>query len=265
MDSEAKKEVARLLESERKFEAIQYLQNKFNISTDDARMLIEAVEREINSEIPGSATFNTLPDSALPESVQQEIEDLIRREKKIEAIKRLTEIGNMTLQEALAKVEEVQKKIDPNYKPQDSSKGCGGCGNKLFGIFFGILSAGLSGLALLIFWAQSEQIKASDVVTGTVTSFVEDEGSTAPVISYQWKGKELVYTSNLYSTPSAYDLNETVTLYVKRENPQEVIIDSFTDRWLAVTILSGMGGFFLLLTLAFLYTGKKLKPVKQSK
>ncbi|MFZ6010919.1 MAG: DUF3592 domain-containing protein, partial [Bacteroidota bacterium] len=76
-------------------------------------------------------------------------------------------------------------------------------------------------------------------------------------ITFQWRGEERVYHSKVYSSPPDYQIGEELTIFVNQENPEEVIIDSFTDRWLIVTVIGCVGAFFILTMVLFLFVSRK--------
>jgi hypothetical protein len=43
----------------------------------------------------------------------------------------------------------------------------------------------------------------------------------------------------------------------KLENPEDVIVNTFSDRWLLIVIFGGIGSFFMLFWGLFMFTGRK--------
>jgi hypothetical protein len=66
-----------------------------------------------------------------------------------------------------------------------------------------------------------------------------------PVISYSWDGKDLLYASNTYTNPPAYERGEKVELFVNPSDPRDVWINTFIERYLVIIIIGGLGCFFL--------------------
>ncbi|HEX5167615.1 MAG TPA: DUF3592 domain-containing protein [Cyclobacteriaceae bacterium] len=101
-------------------------------------------------------------------------------------------------------------------------------------------------------------------MTGKVISLEPNNDSDgtdtyAPVVSYFWKEEERTYRSTTYSYPPAYDIGEEVELFVNRDEPEKVYLNTFSDRWLTVAILAGIGGFFLFFAMILSFIGRKLK------
>ena len=71
-----------------------------------------------------------------------------------------------------------------------------------------------------------------------------DGDGFAPIIEYEWEGKSYRYTPTTRTNPSAYNVGEAVGIYIDRKNPSEPLIDSFTDRWLGITIVGGIAFLF---------------------
>ena len=115
------------------------------------------------------------------------------------------------------------------------------------------------GIAAYFFIDKNKQIANSFLATGVVIDFVVDEG-LAPVISYEVDGRPYQYISSIYSNPPAFELNESVVIYVNKDDPNDIIINSFINKWLIVTIFASFGLVFALIGLLVL----KLKSSGQS-
>ena len=96
------------------------------------------------------------------------------------------------------------------------------------------------GLALYFYVDKDSQLANSNLATGVVVDYIVGEG-LAPVIAYEIEGTQYRYTSNIYSTPPPYELNETVEIYISKDDPNSVIINSFSNKWLIVTIFASFG------------------------
>jgi len=257
---ETKEEVKRLLASGQKLQAIQYLTDTFQISSQEANVLVEAVEREEEANVQESPAFS-VSSTALSGDLKTQVEQLLRANKKMEAIKLVSARTESGLKAALDLVEEVEKEINPNFK---RAGGCVGGGFKLISIFFFAVSFLLLGGAGLTYYYEEESIEKSDLTKGKVISLEpnnDNDGTEtyAPVVSYVWNGQERTYRSTMYSYPPAYEVGEEVELFVNREDPEKVYINSFADRWLMVTILGGIGSFFLIFAIILSVVSRKVK------
>jgi ribosomal protein L7/L12 len=272
--SEAKQEVARLLTAGQKNEAITYIQETFQISLIDAKALVEVVEKELNTIGP---TFNT-PTSDVPqppitldtrvetdlnidtigEPLKEEVKRLIIDGKKIEAVKLVKEQFGKGLKEALEMVDQVQKEIDPSLIPASSKSGC--TKNLLRGIavLFGIAAFVMIVLSALAWWAIDDQVSRSDHIKGKVVNLNQTtDGMYAPVISYEWKGAAKEYTSTFSSNPPDYSIGDEIYVLVDRENEDNIMLDTFTDRWLGLLIFAGIGLFFTFFTVMLAFAARR--------
>lgn len=254
--SEAKKEVERLVRQGQKLQAIKYLMDTFGTTLAESKVLAEAVEREIAAEA-GESLSNTLQGSALQGNLKGEVIQLLQAGKKLDAIKLVKQTNNTGLKEALKLVEELDKETNPNYRSVQVSSGCAGGASKVMAILFGLVAFLLLAVAGMIYYFQTETIKNSNQLTGVVIDFQTSEGSTAPIIAYHQHGQEKRYKSTVYSTPPAYVLKEEVPMFVNRDDPDDVILDTFTDRWLAIVVLGGFAAFLALFVALFLFIGRK--------
>jgi hypothetical protein len=92
--------------------------------------------------------------------------------------------------------------------------------------------------------------------TGRVVALRQsNDGGAAPVVAYTAAdGRERIYQSSTYSTPS-YQVGDIVDIAYDPAEPDSAAIDSWTSRWLMPTIFGGVGsvhfslGMFGLLTI----------------
>jgi hypothetical protein len=60
-----------------------------------------------------------------------------------------------------------------------------------------------------------------------------------PIVEYEYEGT--TNSSSFRSTGSDYYVGERIEILVDTENPGNVLINTFTERWLMVTVLGGFG------------------------
>lgn len=257
--TEAKNEVQRLLQQHQKIAAIKYLCDTFGVSLQESKILVEAVEKELSTTSqPVSAAIGGQTSTALSGALKAQVISLLLANKKIDAVKLVKTELNTGLKNALILVEEVDKETNPNYRSVSLGKGCLGGGFGLFSTIFGLIGLLLLGIAGIIYYYQQRTIENSNTVTGVVVDFrTKNSGTTSPVIAYEWQGEKKLYYSSAYSNPPAYDMNEEVQMFVNRTDPNDVVVNTFTDRWLAITIVGGLGSFFLLFGALFMFAGRK--------
>jgi hypothetical protein len=253
--AEAKNEVQRLLQQQQKDEAVKYLCDTFGVSVSESQVLVEAVEKEMSQEI---APISQPSSTALDGPLKEEVIRLLQANKKIEAVKRVKTDLNTGLKEALVLVEEVDKAINPNYRSVNLNTGCLKGGFRAVAVIFGFIGLGFIGITGILYYLEHQTIKNSDITKGVVVDFrTGDEGGSAPVISYEMDSKKKLYYSNTYSSPPAYEMNEEVSLFVNRSDPDDVIVDTFMDRWFLMVLFGGIGSFFILFCALFMFVGRK--------
>jgi len=260
LSTEAKREVERLLRAGRKAEAIRYIQSTFNVSPEDATVLAEAAEREMAP----NATIDSIPASPdqLSPDEKMQVENFIRSNQKIHAVRYIKTAKRISLKKALGLVEAVQKEIDPDFVPGRIGGGCLSGGMQVMAIFLFFGSLMMLGGAALNHYLNTENLKNSQPVTGTVIAmepYADGGESVAPVIAYTWQDKEMTYHSKTFSYPPAYHTGEKVEIFVNTQNPEDVFINSFADRWLVITILGSIGGFMLLLAVVLWIFSRKVR------
>lgn len=272
ISSEAKQEVARLLTAGQKNEAITYLQETFQISLIDAKALVEVVEKQLDAPPPSwdmpaadvqPKAFETRLDNdpttdTVWGPIREEVKSLIIAGKKIEAVKLVKNHFGKGLKEALEMVDEVQKEIDPSLVPASSRSGCGKILFRVLAILFGVVAFIMFAITAIGWWAIEDQIKQSDRVKGRVVNLIQTaEGNYSPVVSYEWQGTSSEYTGTFSSNPPDYAIGDEVDLFVDRENTSNIMIDSFTDRWLGLIIFAGIGLFFTFFTVLLAFAARR--------
>lgn len=264
MSQEARKEAERLLRNGQKIEALKYLADTYGVSLQESKLLVEALELELfgkpqplpeEPEMQGEESLTNEDADFFEDEDRKDIEHLLRTKSKIEAVKWLKEKRDLGLKEALRRVEIIEREINPNA-PQ-AGKGCATNIFLLVGSIFSLVGLILLGIGGLIYSLDADIVQEPNKAQGVVTDLLRNGNMSAPVITYTWQGKEYKYESNSYTSPSAFDYNEAVTLYVNPEDPNEVVIDTFSERWLAIVILGGIGIVFAGMGIIFVFVSRR--------
>jgi hypothetical protein len=69
----------------------------------------------------------------------------------------------------------------------------------------------------------------TEVVREVTEMYYVDEGGGAPVMQYEWRGKKHSYASRTYSSPPEYEVGQIISLYVNREEPDEISSTRFRN------------------------------------
>ena len=259
LTSEAKQEAEKLLRSGDRQGALEYLTSTFNVSSGDARVLLEALEQEIILRQGASAASPAAPADGNAK-MKLVIGQFLEQGRKLEAVKYVRHVMNLDLREALTTVDKVGNEINPQYGATNIA-GISGClrvvakGLGAFLLFVSLLFLAAAGI---IYYFQLKSVSQSDRVSGKVTEMKSlDSDATAPVIEYEWKGKLRSHESHTYSSPPDYKVGEAVSLFVNREDTGDVIIDTFADRYALIVGLGFIGGVLCLISIVFLYFGRR--------
>jgi len=180
----------------------------------------------------------------VPEEQKQHVRKLLKEGKRILAIKYLSQNFGLPLKDAKRMADLIEQDIINDGetlgvdkgRPLPNMKGC------FVGKIFQIISLILLGLALYFFIDDYELVSNGEQVIATVV-----DSPSKPVFEYEVNGEIFTFESSVTSTPPSYYLGEEVAIYVDPNQPNEILIDTFTDRWLAITILGSMGTIFLLI------------------
>ncbi|MEX2233612.1 MAG: DUF3592 domain-containing protein [Cyclobacteriaceae bacterium] len=257
MTIEARQEVEKFLRAGERLRAVQYLNNTFNISLQDAELLVAALEQEIGINAEATAVPATTSTTTLDGPLKAEVTQLLQTGRKLDAVKSVRKNLHVGLKEALVMVEEVAREANPNYVSFNLT-GCLQVAAKGLGIFLMIVSIMFLAAAGIIYYLQEQSISNSDRVSGEVTEMKTiDTGGSAPVVSYEWSGKRRTYESNYYASPPDYQVGQTVSLYVNRDDPDDILIDTFVNRYALIVGLLVPGAVLLLISIGFLYFAKR--------
>jgi ribosomal protein L7/L12 len=237
MTHQARQEIERLLQKGEKIGAIKHLKDAYGFSLEQSKILVEAIEGKIDAA--SANPYLNRVSSKLDEAAKAHVSNLLKSGNKIQAVKFVKETLRLRLKEAKDQVEELEKILQPGMTAKTSA---------IFNpvsvirVVFGGVGAIMLAIAGYLVFAQSQSIANSELVTGRVVRMqATSDGMTAPVIEYQWNDKNWLHASTTYSSPPAYEVNEAVPIYVNRQDPTDITVDTFTDRWFLITILGSMG------------------------
>ena len=257
MTGEAKQEVTKLLRAGNRSGAIQYLNHTFNISTQDATTPVEAVEREISNTSQMVSESQSVSIPTLDEAIKTQVAQLLQTGRKSDAVKYVRKNLQLGSKEALVMVEKIAKENNPNYVSINLT-GCMQTVAKGVGIFLMIVSFIFLAAAGMIYFFQYRSVSNSDRVTGKVTEMQSlDNGGSAPVVEFEWLEKKRSYASNYYTSPPDYEVGQTVSLYINREDTDDITLDTFSDRYAVIVGLSVPGAILLAISIGFLYFGRR--------
>ncbi len=139
-------------------------------------------------------------------------------------------------------------------------KGCRHTMFKYAAIICGFIGIPPLLIACGIYLYRDQQISESSIVAGIVTelkpyhSYGEPVEYT-PIISYEVNNQNYTIEALVYGDTPEFEEGESVALYVHRDNPNVVIINTFTQKWFMVILIGSIGmvltmGMFTLLLLS---------------
>lgn len=180
---------------------------------------------------------------------KEELKKLLQAGNRIEAVKYARDTFNVSLKDAVRLVNTVDQEMNPGKKIKiDSFTQDSGIPKIAFYVFGG-LGILFMGIAVVLFYFDQRAVHTFTKTTGVVVANRLDQdadGSTyAPDVTFQWEGKELMYRSSTYSNPPSFQIGEQVDLYVNPSNPYDVVIDSFSQRFVVIIVFDVLGITFL--------------------
>lgn len=190
-----------------------------------------------------------------PEQKEHAI-DLIETGNKLEAVRYFQKILSLDAEQALALTEKLETEIEdgPEIDPQfeqklEARRQTGLNIGKIVGNLFMGIGLVMLGFAAYLVYAHQQFEKRALTVTGTVVAYhshisYDDNSSTtmyAPEFEYTVKGKTYNYVTSSSSSFKTYAIGDEVDVLVDPDNPQEVLVNSFMEKWFLPVLLGAMG------------------------
>lgn len=197
-------------------------------------------------EIPQK--FHTLPESPIVVSMnitdeqKDHVRNLLIRGHKIEAVKYIRDNFGLSLKESKELAELIDQDIaDDEYQapPSAFKRASASKAGSGIGLIFGLLGAAMLSVAIYIFISNQKFLGTAVPVVGVVVS-----NPHQPVIDYEYEGTMHSYYSTVSSDPPSYNMGEEVQIFVNPANPDDVMVNTFTERWFLIALLGGMGLMF---------------------
>lgn len=179
---------------------------------------------------------------------------LIKEGRTIEAIKYLRQELLLDLKTASRLVRAITDQMDPSEitrPPSAPFRSFDKLSIIIPGIFLliGIVMLGVAGY---LYTNQQDLIEKGVKVKARVVS-----NPASPLFEYEFEGNIYQYQSSVSSNPPSYEMGEEIEFFVDINNPSDGLANTFTDRWLAIAIVGGMGAIFsavsLLVIMVFRY------------
>jgi hypothetical protein len=178
--------------------------------------------------------------------IKGKVKKLLQEGKKLEAVKFARDFLKIVLVEAKELVEAAESEFiaSGHYNPR---KGIDLNGTPLILVIFGLIGILFLSIAGFFYWRDYQHTKDSVSVSGTVIKLNYEGNATAPLVQYKWNGADRIYSSNVFSSPSAFEVGETVEMLVNIDDPSDVVINQVTERYLFAMVFGFLGSIFVLI------------------
>ncbi|MEQ1586710.1 MAG: DUF3592 domain-containing protein [Cyclobacteriaceae bacterium] len=252
LNDQIKAKVKDFIAKGQKIEAIKYLRENYPLSLSEAKDWIDYLSGEASVE-PGELP-HTKP-TPLTAVAREKVKSLVRAGKQLQAIKYLRDEYQLSLVQAKELVD-----VASNESGVQSAVSFMNSGVIAYYIFGGIGTLFLV-LAAYFYWQDYTITHDSIIVSGKVIELqfgsADRESGALPVVSYQWKGQPKLYYGSIYSNPPAVEVGEKVDLIVSRNNPDQVTLNIFSERYLFMIVFGFLGLIFALIGYLGLFTRVK--------
>lgn len=181
---------------------------------------------------------------------------LIASGRQLEAVRYLREVLGVSLEQGMALAEKLEAEeggaVTPLAQRVTTHLKSGSSVAKLVGRIFMTVGLLMIGVAAYFVYSNRQFEQRARPVQGTVVDFqsyvsTNDNSSTTmykPVFEYVFNGKTYTYVSTTSSSSPEFEVGEKVNILVNPQNPEDVLVDSFLEKWLISLILGIMGTFF---------------------
>jgi hypothetical protein len=185
----------------------------------------------------------------LPQLHKEEIKQLLRAGDRLKAVKLARETFHISLHDAVRLVNTVDQELNPGKNITIHAFVQRGKVPFLATILLVMLGIIFMGVAIAMFYFDQKAVNTFTKTPGKViamTNTGDAEGASfAPVVAFQWEGRELEFQSSTSSNPPGFQVGEAVELYVNPANPYDAVINSFGQRFTGMLIFGFMGMVFL--------------------
>lgn len=152
--------------------------------------------------------------------------------------------------------QDIFRRVKPLF---GSGTGCAVIILRVIAIFLCFFAFGFVLSCGIMYITNSVQISNSDLVEGEVIDFDRTEDGAAPIIDYHLNGESHHAKGTVYSTPPAYVVGEIVEVYVKREDPSSVLINTYMERWQFIVFFGTAAALFLLPAIILFIIASRLR------
>lgn len=194
---------------------------------------------------------------------KEEAASLIRMGEKLEAVRFLQETLNIDAEQALLlaeKLEEEEEKSDTSdlrkqleKAKQEMSSSKGFKMGVTVGLIFMSLGILMLAFGFYFFYDNYQFAKRAVPVVGHVVDYdsyysTDDDGGGStmytPIYEYTYQGNKKTHASSVSSSGRDFDIGEEVEILVDPDDPNEILVNTFWDRYFAVVILGFLGSLF---------------------
>jgi len=231
-----------------KIAAIKYLREQYPISLKEASDWVEYLRGGTPAK---PSAFSETP--TLTTIAKEKVKSLVQNGKYIQAIKYLKEEFRLSLEHA-------KELIDLASREAGASPGFSMKGTALGMYMFALFGSLFFIVATYFYWKDYQITHDSITVTGSVIELQYDNSDHSsgaiPVVEYTWKGKTKVHHGSTYSNPPAVEVGEKVEVIIWRTDPDKVILDLISERYLLIFIFGILAFVFGAIGYAgIFYTG----------
>jgi ribosomal protein L7/L12 len=249
LSSVVKDKVKDFIGKGQKMAALKYLRKQYPLSLQEARDWVEYLGGRITAKPPPFSEAPTLTIIA-----KEKVKSMVQKGESIQAIKYLKEEFQLSLQQA-------KELVDLASHEVGVSQSFSVRGTAIPMYLFALSGTVFFAVALHFFWKDYLITHDSITVTGLVIELQydhSDQSSAAiPVVQYTWKGMTKVHYGSTYSSPPVVEVGEKVKVIISRTEPDKVVLDLISERYLLIFIFGILGFVFGAIGyIGIFYTGR---------
>lgn len=185
---------------------------------------------------------------------------LLQMGEKLEAVRYMQETLGLSAEQALTLVEKLdeeteQTELRTKFESMRERMQSGPASKmpRTVGLIFMSIGGIMLAVVAYIIVSDYKFSQRAVPVTGKVIDYSsyystdsDGSGSTmyTPTFEYTYNGSKHTYTSSTSSSSPDFEMGESVEILVDPDNPGNVLVNAFWERWLLAVILGFMGSMF---------------------
>ncbi|MCU0357842.1 MAG: DUF3592 domain-containing protein [Cyclobacteriaceae bacterium] len=195
------------------------------------------------------------------EQLKQEAIRLIRAGEPDEARELFQQQLNISSTDAERLIQALtsEAKIPSPVRVHQPATGCVSIVLKLAGFFMAFMAFTFLVFALISYQMQTPFTEGARI-NAKVTGFnIAEGGEVVAILEYDWNGTLYQSFAKVVNDPPDFEVGQTIPILVNPNNPEQIVLDTFSERYSIALWMGGFGVFFTLMAVILFIAARKVK------